>query len=585
MHRGGTQWFASRDTILGRCKGGDEVAVIRVVGPERVRHTPTMNFDIAVPSLLSRVRRLNVPLQGPLLVALAYLLGAEVAFYIGTLSDQIFALFWAPNVVLFCALMIVPQRDWWLYIAAAFLAHVVAELGVGMAALQLLVAFATNCIVALLNAHAVRRFVGDPPWFGNFHKVSIYIVITAGISPAVSALGGAFVPILGGGALEDYWMFWSHWYLANALPNLTLGPVFLIWFSDGARWTRWKPSRRHIEPAVLAVALVCVCIVAVAAGRLTTTSFLPAILFLPLPLVLWAAVRFGEKGASGAILVVAVILTWATLHGRGLFPGEDPEHSVLALQLFLTGLSIPVLMLGALIDELRSAERTTRGLAASLVRAQDEERRRIARDLHDSTGQHLIAATLIAGRIEKTLPAAAQPALRHLEDMLQQSIREVRTVSYLLHPPLLDEAGLGLALRHYIEGFLDRSSIAVELDISPSVERLAPDTELVLFHVVQEALTNNSRHSKSPTAQIRLMRERATNGDAVVLTIEDAGKGMPGVRGVRQLIGQKNAPTRGVGLASMRERLQQIGGRLEIDSVVGRTTVKAVVPICNQQAN
>src|SRR5262245_436559 len=541
-----------------------------------------MNSDIAVPLLLSRARRLKVPLQGPLLVALAYLLGAEAAFYIGTLSDQIFALFWPPNVVLFCALMIVPQRDWWLYIVAAFPAHVVAELGVGMPAPQLLVAFATNCMVALLNAYAVRRFVGDAPWFGNFRKASIYIVITAGIAPAVSALGGAFVPILGGGAFADYWTYWSHWYLANALPNLALGPVFLIWFSDGARWTRWKPSRRHIEPAVLAVALVCVCIVAVAVGRLTTTSFLPGILFLPLPLVLWAAVRFGERGASGAILIVAVILTWATLHGRGLFPGEDPEHSVLALHLFLTGLSIPVLMLGAVIDELRSAERTTRGLAASLVRAQDQERRRIARDLHDSTGQHLIAATLIASRIEKTLPAAAQPALRQLEDMLQQSIREVRTVSYLLHPPLLDEAGLALALRHYIEGFQERSSIAVELDISPSVERLAADTELVLFRVVQEAMTNISRHSRSPTAQIRLMRERAANGDAVVLTIEDAGKGLPGIRGVRQLVGQKDAPTRGVGLASMRERLQQIGGRLEIDSGVGRTTVKAVVPIRDQ---
>src|SRR5262249_11092911 len=91
-----------------------------------------MNFDIAVPSLLSRARRLKVPLQGPLLVALAYLLGAEVAFYIGTLSDQIFALVWPTNVVLLCALMIVPQRDWWLYIVAAFLAHVVAELGVAL---------------------------------------------------------------------------------------------------------------------------------------------------------------------------------------------------------------------------------------------------------------------------------------------------------------------------------------------------------------------------------------------------------------------------------------------------------------------
>jgi signal transduction histidine kinase len=544
-----------------------------------------MNSDIAMPSR-SRARRLKLPLRGPLLLALAYFLGAQAAFYIGTLSDQIFALFWPPNVILFCALMIVPRRDWWLYIAAAFPAHVVAELGVGMPAPQLLVAFATNCMVALLNAYAVRRFAGEPPWLGTFRKASTYIVITAGIGPAVSALGGAFVPILGGGAFADYWLFWLHWYLANALPNLTLGPVFLIWLSDDARWARWKPSRRHIEPALLAGALVCVCIAAAAlAGRLTTNSFLPAVLFLPLPFVLWAAVRFGEKGASGAILIVAVILTWASLHGRGLFPGEDPERSVLALQLFLTGLSIPVLMLGALIDELRAAERTTRTLAASLVRAQDQERRRIARDLHDSTGQHLIAATLIADRIEKTLPPAAQPALRQLEDMLQQSISELRTVSYLLHPPLLDEAGLGLALRYYIEGFLERSSIAVELDISPKVQRLAPDTELVLFRVVQEALTNIARHSNSPTAQIRLMRERAANGEAVVLTIEDAGKGMPVFRDGRQLAGQESGHTPGVGLASMRERLHQIGGRLEIDSVVGRTTIKAVVPIGDLQAD
>jgi signal transduction histidine kinase len=542
-----------------------------------------MNSDIAAPSR-SHTRRWKVPLRGPLLLALAYFLGAEAAFYIGTLSDRIFALFWPPNVILFCALMIVPQRDWWLYIAAAFPAHVVAELGVGMPAPQLLVAFATNCMVALLNAYAVRRFAGDPPWLGTFRKASTYIVITAGIGPAVSALGGAFVPILGGGAFADYWLFWLHWYLANALPNLTLGPVFLIWLSDGAKWERWKPSRRHIERALLAGALVCVCIIAVAlAGRLTTNIFLPAVLFLPLPFVLWAAVRFGEKGASGAILVVAVILTWATLHGRGLFPGEDPESSVLALQLFLTGLSIPVLMLGALIDELRSAERTTRTLAASLVRAQDQERRRIARDLHDTTGQHLIAATLIADRIEKTLPAAARPALRQLEDMLQQSISELRTVSYLLHPPLLDEAGLGLALRYYIEGFLERSGIPVELDISPTL-RLAPDTELVLFRVVQEALTNIARHSNSPTAQIRLMRERTTNGDAVVLTIEDFGKGMPAVAGVNPLTGGRSSHTPGVGLASMRERLHQIGGRLEIDSVVGRTTIKAVVPIQDQPA-
>jgi len=540
------------------------------------------NSGIAMHPIVTRARGAMARAQGPLLLAFAYYVGAQTAFYIGTLSDRIFALFWPPNVILFCALMVVRQRDWWLYVLAAFPAHVVAELGVGMPLPQLLVAFATNCMVALISAYAMRRFVGDPPWFGNFRRAFIYIVIVCGVSPALSALGGAFVPILGGGSVADYWVFWLHWYLANALPNLTIGPVFLIWFSGGAQWTGWKPSRRHIEPAVIAAGLVCACVIAVTAtAHSTMHSFLPAILLLPLPFVLWAVVRFGEKGASGAILVVAIVFTWGALHGRGLFPDEDPEQSVLALQLLMTALSIPVLMLGASIDDVRHAEQTTRELAASLVRAQDEERRRIARDLHDSTGQNLIAATLLAGRLENELPPSAAPVLKQLEETLQQSIREVRTVSYLLHPPLLDEAGLGMAVRYFIEGYTERSGVAVDLEISPDVDRLAPDLELVLFRLVQEALTNVQRHSKSATAQIRLVRERRADGEKVVLTVEDAGRGMPSIGGRAAARDRSNEPrpTRGVGLASMRERLHQIGGRLEIESVVGRTTLRAVVPV------
>ena len=541
--------------------------------------------DVAVRSGWAWLRHSAASLQGPALVALIYFFAAEAAFYIGTLSDRIFALFWPPNVVLFCALLIVPQRRWWLYIAAAFPAHVIAEFGVGMPAPQLLVAFATNCTVAILNAYGVRRFVGDPPWFGTFQKASLYIVIAAGVGPALSALGGAFVPILGGGPLSNYWIYWAHWYVANALPNLTIGPVFLIWFSTGTSRSRWLPSRRHVEPAILAALLLGICIVATQIGGLVNSAFLPVLLFAPLPFVLWAAVRYGEKGASGTILLVTIVLTWRTLHGSGLLPGEDPERSVLALQLFLTGLSIPVLLLGALIDELRGAEHTMRALAASVVRAQDEERRRIARDLHDSTGQNLIAATLLLGRIEDALPASAKPDARQLEEALQQSIREVRTVSYLLHPPLLDEAGLGPALRCYVDGYSERSGIAVDLEVAPSAERLPPDAELVLFRLVQEALTNVSRHSQSPTARIQLAREKASNGRNIVLTVEDAGRGMSPINNVRAFIGRKIGSARpGVGLASMRERLDQIGGRLEIDSAVGRTVVRAIIPIRDEQA-
>jgi signal transduction histidine kinase len=535
--------------------------------------------DVALRSSLAWARESAASLTGPALVALIYFLGAEAAFYIGTLSDRIFALFWPPNVVLFCALLIVPQRRWWLYIAAAFPAHVVAEVGVGMPAPQLLVAFATNCMVALLNAYGVRRFVGDPPWFGTFQKASLYIVIAAGVSPALSALGGAFVPILGGGALSNYWIYWAHWYVANALPNLTIGPVFLIWFANGTSWSRWIPSRRHIEPVILGTLLFGICVMAGQIGAWVTSAFRPVLLFSPLPFVLWAAVRYGEKGASGAILIVTVVMTSRTLHGSGLLLDEDPERSVLALQLFLTGLSIPVLLLGALIDELRGAERSLRELAISVVRAQDEERRRIARDLHDSTGQNLIAATLLLGRIEDALPVSAKPIVGQVEEALQQSIREVRTVSYLLHPPLLDEMGLGPALRGYVDGYMERSGLAVDLDIAPDIDRLPPDTELAVFRVVQEALTNVSRHAQSLTAGIRLARKKGSDGQTIVLTIEDAGRGMPAINNVRALIGKLGSRGAGVGLASMRERLHQIGGRLEIDSVVGRTIVRAVIPV------
>ena len=131
------------------------------------------------------------------IVAAAYYLGAEIAFLIGTLSDKIFAPFWPPNVVLFCALLVTPRHRWWIFILAAFPAHIAAELQVGMPVPQLLVAFATNCSVALINAFAVQRLLVGPPWFGSIRKATVYVFITAFVSPALCAFGGAFVQFLG----------------------------------------------------------------------------------------------------------------------------------------------------------------------------------------------------------------------------------------------------------------------------------------------------------------------------------------------------------------------------------------------------
>jgi len=294
-----------------------------------------------------------------LIVAIAYYLGAEIAFLIGTLSDRIFAPFWPPNIVLFCALLITPPRQWWIYIAAALPAHILAELRVGMPVSQFIVAFATNCLVAIANAFAVQRLMVEPPWFGTIRKTIIYVLIAAFLSPAFCALGGAFVQILGGGSLEDYGLFWARWYASNALGSLTLGPIAMICIESTTR-PRLAPAGRAVEAAIVAALLIAACVVAFEDLPSIATGYLPLLLYLPLPIIVWAAVRFGAKGASGAVFVISVALIWRTLNGPSLFDIGSPETNVFGMQLFLIGLSPPILLLGAAIEETRRAERTTR---------------------------------------------------------------------------------------------------------------------------------------------------------------------------------------------------------------------------------
>lgn len=298
----------------------------------------------------------------PLLaVAIAYYAGAEAAFAIGTLSDRIFAPFWPPNVILFCALMLVPIERWWLYVLAAFPAHVAAELRIGMDWPQLMVAFATNVLIATVNAYAVRKLLRNPPWFGDLRKTSLYLLITALISPAVFALAGAYVPILGGGAQSDYWTFWVQWYAANALASVTLGPIALTLVSEDFRSLAALPAKRHIEAALLALALVVVCFIVFKATAGRTPTALAAFLFYaPLPVIVLAVKRFGAKGAGAAVFIVTLVLIWRALEDPTLFVADEVETNVFAVQAFLIGLGVPVLLLGSSIDETHTAERTTR---------------------------------------------------------------------------------------------------------------------------------------------------------------------------------------------------------------------------------
>ena len=321
-----------------------------------------MNRDVAIRSGESQILLMRNAVRMPIAVAVTYYFAAEIAFLVGTLSDKIFAPFWPPNTVLFCALLLVPRRRWWLCILATLPAHLIAEFGVGMAMPQLLVAFATNCLVAIISALSLQYLLGASPWLTDVRRMLQYILVVVIVSPALVAFGGAFVPAMASGELFDYWTFWTQWYMANALAGVALGPLALTCLDE---WQGRQVQRFNTPDAIEAVAvaagLVIVCIIVFKSqADNVPAGLLPALLYLPLPLILWITVRFGIKGASFAVFVVTILLITMTLNGPSLFIIAAPERNVFAIQTFLIGLSVPVLLLGAAIDETRRAERTTR---------------------------------------------------------------------------------------------------------------------------------------------------------------------------------------------------------------------------------
>src|SRR3984893_16553964 len=223
--------------------------------------------------------------------------------------------------------------------------------------------------------------------------------------------------------------------------------------------------------------------------------------------------------------------------------------------------------------ELRSAEAGLRMLSGRLMQLQDEERRRISRELHDSSGQALAALSMCLAMVDRETDQLSERAKRNLSDatrLVRELSQEVRTMSHLLHPPLLDEAGLESALHWFVEGFAQRSGINVDLDLSPELGRLSKEMEISIFRVVQESLSNVHRHSGSKTAQVRVGRD----AQKVTLEIRDQGRGLP-VNGNAE---RSEPAVPGVGIQGMRERVRQLGGHFDIQSSEGSTIVRVEIP-------
>jgi PAS domain S-box-containing protein len=221
----------------------------------------------------------------------------------------------------------------------------------------------------------------------------------------------------------------------------------------------------------------------------------------------------------------------------------------------------------------RNAEEALRKLSGRLLGIQDQERRRIARELHDSLGQYLAALKIAI----ELLNASASPErnkglLSECTDIVEKSIIETRTLSHLLHPPLLDEAGFASAASWFVTGFSQRSGIPVTLELPEDMPRLSEAVEIALFRVLQESLTNVHRHSQARSAEIKV----EVDAEEITMEVCDHGRGVP-EHILRQLRG--DGTQLGVGLAGMRERIHELGGSFDVTSTAAGTTVRVLVPL------
>jgi two-component system, LuxR family, sensor kinase FixL len=291
------------------------------------------------------------PIWIGLLVGVAYYVGAMIGLAL-TLPTYSVSTLWPPNAILLASLLLVPSEKWWLVILGAFPAHLAVQLQGGVPLVMTLCWFISNSSEALIGAFCLRRLMKGPIDFASLKSVIVYVGCAVILAPFLSSFLDAAFVVLVGWKDNDYWQVWSTRFPSNVLAALTIPPAILLWVQHALIWLRKTSLRSYSEAFSLGAGLVTVSFVAFGwqtAGSETT----PALLYLPLPVLLWAAMRFGSGGASLSLLVVVLASIYGAAQGRGPFIHSSPAENVFSLQMFLMAISFPVMFLAGLIEEQR----------------------------------------------------------------------------------------------------------------------------------------------------------------------------------------------------------------------------------------
>ena len=291
-----------------------------------------------------------------LFVFAGYFLGAKIGFAL-TFQPHPVSVLWPPNSILLAALLLTPVRIWWVVLLAAFPAHLAVQLESGVPPTMILCWFISNSCEALIGAGCVRSLIDRPVRFDCLRNVGIFCFFAAFLGPFLSSfLDSAFV-VFNHWGQDSYWEIWRIRFTSNVLAALSLAPLIVTWSADGIGWLAKIGRWRFLEASLVFLGLLSVNVLVF--YKLTPAD--STLLYLPLPLLLWIAVRFGSRGASAAICTVGFLAIWSAGHGYGPFSTRSAEENALSIQMFLIVMSVPLLFLASVIEERGKGEMTLRG--------------------------------------------------------------------------------------------------------------------------------------------------------------------------------------------------------------------------------
>ena len=494
-----------------------------------------------------------------LLVAIGYYVGSRIGFLFTPAQTPI-ATFWPPNAILLAAFLLAPTRMWWAFLLAVLPAHLLIQLHGGVPLLTSLGWFVGNTGEALIAAACIRFFNKDERLFESVRGVAIFLVFGVFLSTLLTSFLDAAVVVLTGRA-SGYWMLWTTRLSSNVLAQLTIVPSIVIFAQNGTSWIRKTSPAKAFEAGLLAAAIVFASVLAFGTSN---ASSIPALIYAPLPLLVWSAVRFGVGAVSGSALLVALISLWDAIQGRGLLTGTSLPQDVLFLHTLLAVFAAPLMLMAAIIAERRRTDESLRDSRNKLIQAQEQDHYRIARGLRDDIVQQITLVGLNLEQLRDESGPSAKPRLDKLYDQISDVSEATRDLSQDLYPFAVEYLGLASALRKLCRDTGTLSRIAVTFKEESAPASIPADASRRLYRVAHEALRNIVKHSCAQRAAIEL----SVSSGRVLLRIADDGVGM-------------NAElSEGLGLTSMREQLLSLSGTFTIKSASSKgTTIEASVPI------